>query len=179
MNTEIHSEIIHLCPIADEIDYGILSNCNAKLIGATIQASLRAWDDDGMIFPKAMDWNLLNGIDVVIISNEDVLGLHEAINHIKDQVPIVIVTEGRSGAYLHQEGEEQFFPSFPIVQLRETGAGDTFATAFFIQFYLTRDAVASCKYAHVVASLVLERTADDPFPNQEEILSRMKEYEYL
>ena len=170
-------DILHLCPIANEVDYEILKQFTGGFIGATIQGSLRCWEGDGKIYPCKMEWERLKGIEVVIISDEDVIGLDRAIENLKEVVPYVVVTMGAKGAKLIIGKASLFLPSFNITPRRETGAGDTFATAFFINYYKSKDPFNACIYAHAVTSLVLERDNGMGFPGEDEIHHRMEQYQ--
>ena len=173
------TDILHLCPIADEIDYGLIHQVDAGLIAGTIQGSMRCWDNQGNVYPCNMKWDSLRGIDLVVISDEDVSGLDCAFNEIINIVPLAIVTMGKSGAKIFKKTTSQFLPSFPIHQKRETGAGDTFATAFFIHYYKNRNPFEACLYAHVICSLVLEREDKALFPSPDEIENRIEEYHHF
>ncbi len=170
-------DIVHLCPIANEVDYGIIHRLDCGFIGATIQGSIRCWDNTGKIFPCEMNWSQLEGIDVVIISDEDVIGMEHAIEQIRKIVPLLVITSGKTGARLVNNKVSLFMPAFSIEQNRETGAGDTFAAAFFMHFHANRSALDACIYAHAIASLVLERNVDDIFPDEEEIEKRISQYQ--
>jgi sugar/nucleoside kinase (ribokinase family) len=168
-------DILHLSPIADEIDYSLISAVNSGLIGATIQGSMRCWDDRGKVFPCKMEWESLRGVDVVVISDEDIIGIHQALMQIREVVPLVVVTMGRKGATIFNKNGSLFVPSFRAEIRNETGAGDTFAAAFFIHYYKNNDPLNAVIYAHVVTSLVLER-ADGTFPSEAEINERLDHY---
>lgn len=170
------TDILHLCPIADEIDYSLIHQVDAGLIVGTIQGSMRCWDDQGNVYPCNMKWESLKGMDLVVISDEDINGLDRAFNQLVKSVPLVIVTMGGEGAKIFKRAASLFLPSFPIHQKRETGAGDTFASAFFIHYYKNRNPLEACIYAHALCSLVLERNKDDLFPSQGEVERRIQEY---
>src|SRR5512139_1844725 len=68
------ADIVHLAPIAQEVDLGWLNHFPGALIGVTPQGWLRQWDVQGRISP--IGWaeaaEVLPRADVVIISSEDV-----------------------------------------------------------------------------------------------------------
>src|SRR5512147_1406025 len=68
------ADIVHLAPIAQEVDLGWLDRFPGALIGVTPQGWLRQWDAQGSISPTG--WveaaEVLPRADAVIISIEDV-----------------------------------------------------------------------------------------------------------
>src|SRR5512139_1598117 len=68
------ADVVHLAPIAQEVDLGWLDRFPGALIGVTPQGWLRQWDAQGRISP--IGWaeaaEVLPRADVVIISSEDV-----------------------------------------------------------------------------------------------------------
>ena len=75
------ADIVHLAPIAQEVDLGWLNHFPGALIGVTPQGWLRQWDAQGSVSPTgwAEAAEVLPRADVVIISSEDVAH-DEALN---------------------------------------------------------------------------------------------------
>ena len=48
------AEIVHLGPVAQEVETGMVRNFPAALVGVTPQGWLRGWDTDGRVYP--VEW---------------------------------------------------------------------------------------------------------------------------
>jgi sugar/nucleoside kinase (ribokinase family) len=151
-----NTPIVQFCMIDDEVDFSILSCFPNSLKSATIQGWLRQWDDVGKISPKAMDWAQLAPLDIVIMSDADILGFEYALPTIVSTVKIVVLTQGAHGATVFQKGESKHFPSYPVQEVDATGAGDVFSAAFLIKYHETEDIAQATAYAHTAASFVVE-----------------------
>ena len=146
---------VHFCPIADEVDFELISNLKKEniLTVATPQGWMRQWDKEGKVFYKPMDWSKLSDVDFVIISEEDVPNLETEIESIVAEVSQLIVTRGEGAASFFSMGNETKFPAHKTVVKDATGAGDVFATAFTICFLEMRDINQSMKFANYMASI--------------------------
>jgi sugar/nucleoside kinase (ribokinase family) len=173
----IEPSIVHLSPIADEVDIHVLNHIKAELKGATIQGWLRAWDNYGKVYPKAMDWSILSEVEVVLLSEEDIVGIEDAMGNILKFSRHVVVTKGSQGASLYYNGSVREYPVFPAAAIDYTGAGDTFATAYLIEYFKTGDPALACKYAHCAASIVIEHKGLEYLPTDDEVRERLMRYQ--
>ena len=148
--------IIKLCSIATEIDPSLFTAFPNALVGATIQGLLRQWDENGEITPKAMDWNLLSSVDVVLFSDADIEGYEEQLATIVDLVEVVVMTKGKEGATVFYQNQVYDFPAFPVTEVDPTGAGDVFAASFLIQYAESKDIALAASFAHSASSFVVE-----------------------
>jgi 1D-myo-inositol 3-kinase len=171
-----NTPIIQFCTIDDEIDFEMLSYFPNSLKSATIQGWLRQWDDVGKISPKAMDWAQLAPLDIVIMSDADILGFEYAMPTIVSTVKIVVLTQGAHGATVFQNGESKYFPSYPVKEVDATGAGDVFSAAFLIKYHETQDIAQATAYAHTAASFVVEGVGINNLQAVFSIKERFNEY---
>ena len=148
--------VIKFCLIADEVDITFLQQFPDALIGATIQGWLRQWDEQGKITPKAMDWEMLQYIDIVFMSVDDIAGFEWAIPRMAELVSLLIVTNGKEGALLYIDGETKLYPAFPTTEVDPTGAGDIFAASFLVKYHQTQNCDLAMAYAHAAASYIVE-----------------------
>ncbi len=148
--------ILFLCPIANEVDLSIARAFPQALKVCTIQGCLRNWDFSGRVFAKAMEWTQLSGIDLVILSEEDLNGHKDWLQKICQQVPLVVMTHGKEGATAYAREQTTHYPAWPTTEVDATGAGDTFATAFVIHYQQTGELASAMAYAHAAASLNVE-----------------------
>ena len=170
-----NASIIHLGPIANEVDSVLPRSFSPSLLGLTPQGWMRQWDSNGLV--SSRDWTdfepALSQTNAVVISREDVNGDDVLIEHMAGQTKILVVTEGSAGAILYWNGDRRRFPAPSVHEVDATGAGDIFATAFFVRFMKTRDPWEATRFATLLASHSVERAGLDGIPTQLEIEQSM------
>jgi len=163
--------IVHLGPVAQEVEPSLARNFPASMIGLTPQGWLRTWDADGLVsfseWPEASF--VLERAGAVVISIEDVNGDENRIEEMATYSRVLAVTEAENGARVYWNGDVRRFraPQVPVVDA--TGAGDIFATAFFSRLYLTRDPWEAGRFATQLASISVTRPGLAGIPTPEEI----------
>lgn len=171
------TSIIHLGPIADEMDSILPGEFSPALLGVTPQGWMRQWDSDGRVFLR--EWKnaetVLKHAGAVVFSREDVNGDNELIEHLAHQTRMLVVTEGAEGCVLHWHGDRRRFHAPEVNELDATGAGDIFAAAFFIRLYNTRDPWEAARFATLIASRSVTRVGLDGIPTPSEIESCLME----
>ena len=165
--------------IAREIDYNITSYFKNSVIGGIIQGSMRTWDNNGLVFPATMDWDVLRDLDIVFISDDDISDFKNELSNIKKAVPHLVLTHGKDGATIYYDDREYFFPAFTTDEVDATGAGDTFSTAYLIKFYESHDVRSAAIYAHCAASIIIEGKGLSSVNNLSQIEERVREYHRL
>ena len=137
---------------------------------------MRQWNSDKKVYPKNIDWHHFKNADVVIMSDEDLLGFESEIPYIASLVEILILTKGEEGAILYYKNKEWHFPAFPS-QIKElTGAGDVFAVAFVLKYAESKDLFESVAYGNVASSLSIEGVGVEQLPRTEDIERRLEIY---
>ena len=167
--------IIHFGPVAQELGAewpeAAARNFSASLLGITPQGWLRTWNEDGQVVPckweTARAWLPLVG--AVVLSREDVEGDDELIESMAHQTRLLAVTEGSAGAVLYWNGDRRRFRAPELEELDATGAGDIFATAFFVRLYTTRDPWEAARFATKLAAHSVSRPGLEAIPTQLEI----------
>ncbi len=165
------ASIIHLGPVAQEMDSELPNNFLPSFLGVTPQGWMRTWNEDGHILP--CKWqnadSILPKADAVVISREDVDGDEELIETIARQTQILAVTEAEAGAVLYWNGDRRRFRAPEVEEVDATGAGDIFATAFFIRLHETRDPWEAARFATQLSARSVTRVGLDGIPTQQEI----------
>ncbi|MBN2118260.1 MAG: hypothetical protein JW730_16920 [Anaerolineales bacterium] len=163
--------IIHLGPIANEMDSSLPESFSPALLGLTPQGWMRQWGTDARVAPAAWQGaeTALRRAGAVVISREDVSGDEELIEHMAHQTPVLAVTEAAAGAVLYWNGDRRRFRAPPVPEIDATGAGDVFAAAFFIRLLTTRDPWEATRFATLVASRSITRVGLDGIPTLPEI----------
>jgi sugar/nucleoside kinase (ribokinase family) len=151
--------IIHLGPIANEVDAVLPDDFSPALLGLTPQGWMRQWDSESRVSRK--EWTdadrALSRANAVVISREDVDGDDEMIEHMAQETPVLVVTESMAGAVLYWNGDRRRFRAPEVKEVDATGAGDVFAAAFFTRLLRTRDPWEATRFATLVATCSVTR----------------------
>jgi len=171
------ASIIHLGPIANEIDSVLPGDFSPALLGLTPQGWMRRWDSEGRVSPT--QWTnsepALKKAGAVVLSREDVGGDDELIEHMAQQTSMLIVTEADAGCVLYWHGDRRRFRAPKMDEIDATGAGDIFAAAFFIRLFSTRDPWEAARFATLIASHSVTRVGLQGIPTPQEIEASMME----
>ena len=163
--------IVHLAPIAQEVDGGLAGRFDSSFVGVTPQGWMRAWDDKGSVFAKAWENSeqVLGQVGGVVLSLEDVDRDLELVEWMAHHTKLLCVTEGAEGAVMHWHGDRRRFRPIAVEEVDATGAGDIFAAAFFIRFQKTRDPWEATRFATNLAAHSVTRVGLTGIPTHEEI----------
>ena len=169
--------IVHLGPIAQEVEPGLVRRFPASLVCVTPQGWLRTWDQAGHI--RACEWPesgfILQNSAVAVISVDDVSNDENRIEELASASKILVVTEEAAGARVYWNGDVRRFRAPQVEMIDPTGAGDIFAAAFFTRFYLTRDPWESARFANKIAAASVSRNGLEGIPTPEEVQEFMVE----
>jgi len=165
------ASIIHLAPIANEIETALPKSFSEVFLGLTPQGWMRQRDSEGLVSTRKWENSepALSQANAIVISREDVGGDDILIEHMAGQTKILVVTEGADGAVLYWNGDRRRFRAPTVQEVDATGAGDIFATAFFFRLWKTRDPWEATRFATLIASHSVERAGLDGIPTPLEI----------
>lgn len=162
------ASLVLLAPVLDEVDTGFLEAFPEATLGAAAQGWLRAVEPDGAVVARA--WTpppgLLERLQVLFVSAEDVHGQEAAMVRWVERLPLAVVTAGRSGALLYVNGERYEIRARPAREVDPTGAGDVFAAAFLIHYHRTGDPWEAAAAATCAASLSVEAEGWHGIPDE-------------
>jgi sugar/nucleoside kinase (ribokinase family) len=165
------ASIIHLGPIANEVDAVLPDGFSPTLLGLTPQGWMRQWDAEGRV--SRGEWRdsdaALARAHAVVISREDVNGDDELIEHMAHQTRILVVTESAAGAVLYWNGDRRRFRAPKVTEVDATGAGDVFAAAFFFRLWKTHDPWEATRFATMLASCSVTRIGLEGIATQGEV----------
>jgi sugar/nucleoside kinase (ribokinase family) len=170
--------IVHLAPVAQEVEPNLVRYFPTSLIGLTPQGWLRSWDENGYV--HVSEWPestfTLQSAGAAVISKGDVNGDESRIEEMAISSRILAVTEGADGIRLYWNGDVRRFRPPAIHEVIDTtGAGDIFAAAFFVRLYTTRDPWEAARFATQLASISVTRSGLESIPTLEEIEENMVE----
>jgi len=165
------AKIIHLAPVAQEVDSVLPPGFRPSLLGLTPQGWMRAWDESGLVRPRAWEGaeSALEAAGAVVFSVEDVGGDEELIEQYAHSGRLLVVTEGIAGARVFWHGDSRRFRAPKVEEVDATGAGDVFAAAFFARLLNTRDPWEAARFANQVAAISVKRWGMAGVPTYEEI----------
>ena len=165
------ASIIHLGPIADEMDAVLPPGFSPILLGLTPQGWMRQWDAESRVSRR--EWqnagDALPRAHAVVISREDVNGDDELIEYMAHQTRVLAVTEGAAGCVLYWNGDRRRFLARPVIEVDATGAGDVFAAAFFIRLLNTKDPWEAARFATLLASYSVTRVGLEGIATPQEV----------
>jgi len=172
-----NAPIIHLAPIARELDSTLPENLSRSLLGITPQGWMRTWDENGQVTATAWENNeqALRYAGAVVMSVEDVNrdlsagGCAELVEEMAHHTRILCLTEGENGAVLYWNGDRRRFRPIEVEEVDATGAGDIFAAAFFVRLYSTRDPWEAARFATQLAARSVTRVGLNGIPTSQEI----------
>jgi sugar/nucleoside kinase (ribokinase family) len=167
------ARIIHLAPVANEIDPALIDAFPDSFVGLTPQGWMRQWDHSGKVRFQA--WQnaepMLKRADAAVMSIEDLGGDEALAEHYARLGRVFVVTRGAAGCTLFMDGEAHKIPAATVELVDPTGAGDIFAAIFFIRLQSTGDPLRAAKSATAIASASVTRVGLTSIPTLEEILS--------
>ncbi len=165
------ASIIHVGPIANEVEAVLPKDFSPALLGITPQGWMRQPAADGRVLRS--EWKnaepVLQKAGAVVLSREDVNGDDELIEHMAHQTRILAVTEASAGCVLYWNGDRRRFSAPAVHEVDATGAGDVFAAAFFIRLFKTRDPWEAARFATQIASRSVTRMGLAGIPTPPEI----------
>jgi sugar/nucleoside kinase (ribokinase family) len=167
MPNHLKAHVVHIAPIACEIDYEIVEKLreSADVLSIDPQGLVRRFDENGNVtLGPPPDMRVLELVDIFKSSLNEIEAvtgqsdLGSAIKSVHEYgAKIVIVTLGANGAAVSVEGSIHNVPACkPDKVVDPTGAGDVFVGAFLAEYARGRDC-SWCSYVgSAEASLVVE-----------------------
>lgn len=172
-----NAAIVHLGPVAQEVEPSLVRNFPTALIGVTPQGWLRSWNNQGLV--SVSEWPeatfVLSKAGAAVISIDDLGGDEGRIEEIAASCHVLAVTEGNDGARLYWNGDVRRFSAPEVKEVDTTGAGDIFAAAFFVRLYTTRDPWEAARFATQVSAISVTRPGLSGVPTPQEVQECMVE----
>jgi sugar/nucleoside kinase (ribokinase family) len=126
--------IVHLAPIANEVDPALTALFRDSLVALTPQGWHRTWDSQGRV--SAVAWpaarETLSQAAAVILSRDD-LPDAATLEQYRLWTRLLVVTEGAKGCTVYHQDESRHFTAPPVKTVESTGAGDIFAASFLVR----------------------------------------------
>ncbi|MFM8426590.1 MAG: PfkB family carbohydrate kinase [Chloroflexota bacterium] len=163
--------IVHLAPIAQEVDPALVRQFPSSWVGVTPQGWMRGWDENGSVFATAWEnsQQVLGQVGGVVMSLEDINRDLELVEWMAHHTRLLCLTEGDEGAVLHWHGDRRRYRPVKVDEVDATGAGDIFAAAFFVRLYQTKDPWEAARFATNLAAHSVTRVGLQGIPTHKEI----------
>ncbi len=166
-----NAPIVHLGPVAGEVEPNLARSFPGSFVGLTPQGWMRQWDEKGRV--SFGDWYesayVLQNADAVVMSIEDVAGNERVVDDMATHARVLAVTEGKAGARLYWNGDVRRFPPPTVDEVDSVGAGDIFAATFFARLRITRDPWEAVRCANQLASASVTRSGMVSIPTADEV----------
>ena len=167
-----NARVVHLGPIAQEIDMRQTGSLTPEFLGVTPQGWMREWPRSGgkvKLTHLRLAPELLSRIDGVIVSEEEISLSRDTVDHVGSR-RLAVITRGEYGSRVIYAGSHAELPGLKVDAKDLTGAGDVFATAFFIKATdRTVSAVNAARFANAVAALSLREIGPSGIPTLSEV----------
>lgn len=172
-------EIVHLGPVAQECDPGLVKLFPGAIIGLTPQGFMREWQNNGRVQPSEWPWakQLLPHLSALVLSTEDLPKTPRGQEILQEFIafcPLVALTQGPKGSTIFQSGQVTRVPAYPAQEIEPTGAGDVYATAFLLHLRKSGDPIASARFANAAAACNIEKSGATGVPTLAEVEERMR-----
>jgi hypothetical protein len=166
-----NAPIVHLAPVAQEVEPVLPAGFHPSLVGLTPQGWLRTWADDHRVHPCI--WNnaatALQNAGAAVVSFEDVGHDEDVIESYTLASHLLAVTEGAAGVRIYWNNDLRRIRPPTVTELDPTGAGDIFAAAFFARLYITRDPWEAARFASRIAAISVTRKRFAGIPTPQEV----------
>jgi sugar/nucleoside kinase (ribokinase family) len=173
--------LVHLAPIADELDPQIAHSFKNATVLLTLQGWLRRWDADGRVhFKRWYDPEVLKSIDIVVFSEEDIVESPQLEQEFAGSVKHLFITRAEKGGTYYRDGEAIDYTTPQVELVNPTGAGDVFAAALLASLpALNYDMQAAIRVAARLGATAVTRYLLDGAPTREEVQAALREAQEL
>jgi len=163
-------DVLHVAPVLGEADAVAFRRAvRPRLTGLCCQGLLRRVAPDGAVAqpPWDPDPALLQAVDAVVLSEDDMLGQGDLLDRLAAAVPIVVFTKGVKGCDVIERGRARRVGVFPVQEVDPTGAGDVFAAGFLFALAQGEEPVEAARLGAAAASFVVEAQGGEALPRVE------------
>lgn len=168
-----NAKIIHLGPIAQEIDPRQTGGLTPDFLGATPQGWMRNWPkpEGGRVTTShlRLPATLVGGLDGIVVSDEEIADCRDTVEAVGAR-RLGAITMGDNGSRVIYGGQSEHVAAYKVDVADATGAGDTYAAAFFIRATdRSVSAIKAAQFASAVSALSLTGIGASGIPTMAEI----------
>ncbi len=169
--------IMHIAAVAQEFSLdAVVEASRADFVGLTPQGLLRSWDSAGAVSlrPIQADEALGAQIQAAVVADHEYPYAAPLLEAVVRAGGLVAVTFGAAGCEIHSKAGVDRFPSYPVRVVDDTGAGDVFAAAFFVEIVRGSSLADAARFAAVAAALNLRGVGPGAIASRDEIADRLR-----
>ncbi|MFX0137840.1 MAG: PfkB family carbohydrate kinase [Candidatus Hodarchaeota archaeon] len=183
----LNSKLFYIGAIANEIDTSVLmkiSKTNAP-IALDLHGFVRKFNRKGEMsvsdWPEAEKYlkfvTFIKGTDKEARALTGLKNLQDVVRIISGMGPkVVILTLAKKGSLIFSNNISLQIPTIAYEIVDETGAGDTYFTAFMLDYLEKQDLYHAAIYGASAASFVMEKQGPFGFATHEKIEERVQEF---
>ncbi|RIK45748.1 MAG: carbohydrate kinase [Chloroflexi bacterium] len=164
--------VVHLAPIAQEIDLRQVGRLSAGMVGCTPQGWMRTWPPERLgpvrQIPLRLPPDVVARIDALVVSAQEYVDARDVVAAV-GQRGLSVVTRGDLGVRVLDRGRAFEMEAFKVTEVDPAGAGDTFAAVLFAARSLGESTVASVRYAAAAAALKVSGWGVQATPRREAV----------
>jgi hypothetical protein len=169
--------IVHLAPVLGEVSPRMLGHFKESTLALTPQGWIRELRADGRVmkghWPEAEF--VLSQADMAVVSQEDLPKNSTIVDRLAANSNLLAITKSQQGCEIYLDGVVHSFEAPGSKEIDSTGAGDIFASAFFIRSHFGDNFSTAARVANRVAAQSVERQGLASTPSPDEILDLMHE----
>ena len=170
--------LVHIAPMADEVATDVISTFgNVRRSLLTPQGWMRDTDNDHrVLFKSWYDETVLKHTDLLVLSDEDIVGDPGLAQRYAAAVPYCVKTSGYHGGAYYINGETFNYDAVKTQEVDPTGAGDVFAASLFGAWNALDDFDAAVRVAAKLAALSITRHGLTGTPSAQEVQAILETY---
>jgi len=167
----LKTPLVHLAPLTGEVDPQIAHHFKNSTVLLTLQGWLREWGSDGRVrFKRWLDPTVLQDIDVVVFSEEDIVEAPDLEASFAQVTRHLFVTRAEKGGTYYQHGQPFPYDTPQVEVVNPTGAGDVFAASLLASLpVFENDFFRAVKVAAALAAVSTTRIGLASAPTPEEV----------
>lgn len=151
--------ILHIAPVAAELAAdAVAAQVPAEFIGLTPQGLVRCWDAAGRVRLRPIEGGeeLARRVHAVVASEHEYPYLAPLLERAVRAGAVAVVTKGAAGCEVHSTAGVDHYPAVRVDEpVDDTGAGDVFAAALFIELHRGAPVAEAVRFASAAAALSL------------------------
>jgi sugar/nucleoside kinase (ribokinase family) len=166
------ASIIHLGPVAQEIDARRAGRLIPGYFGVTPQGWMRRWPTGRggrvQLVPLRLPFEFLSRVDGLVLNSEEHTLARDEIDVVSRRA-LVAITRGSAGVQVIDRGRANEIPAFRVPIADDTGAGDVFAATMFLLRAEQTPTMVSIRNAAAASALLVQHGGPDGVPTREAV----------
>lgn len=167
----LDAPLVHLAPIAGEVDPQVAHSFHDKTVLLTLQGWLRRWEADGRVhFRRWFDADILKSVNIAVFSEEDIVEAPDMEAAFAASVDHLLLTRAEKGGTYYHKGTPTNYSTPRVELVNATGAGDVFAAAVLASLpALGHDLNKAIQVAAQLGAICVTRYDIDGTPTPDEV----------